>query len=76
MDKASVDIVALYCPEVDQCFYVDPSQHGGGVTLRLEPAANCQAVGVRHADDFCQMPRVVQWDDQSAVPSPSSTLVG
>ncbi len=79
MDKGSVDVVALYCPEVDRCFYVDPAQHGGGVTLRLEPAANCQTVGVRYADQFRQMPSSASGNrplGQSVVPSPSSTLVG
>ena len=78
MDKAAVDVVALYCPEVDQCFYVDPSRHGGGVTLRLEPAANCQMVGVRYADQFRQMRDVVcagRSPDQSSVLLASSTLV-
>ena len=78
MDKASVDVVAIYCPDVDQCFYVDPSRVGGGVTLRLEPAANCQMVGVRYADQFRQMPGVDSAGrslDQSAVLSASSTLV-
>lgn len=78
MDKASVDVVALYCPEVDQCFYVDPSRLGGGVTLRLEPAANCQKMGVRHADQFRQMPAIGSAGrclDQSGVPFTSSTLV-
>jgi hypothetical protein len=79
MDKASVDVVALYCPEVDQCFYVDPSGVGGGVTLRLDPAANRQEVGVRYADQFRQMPDIESVSrslDESAVPLPSSTLVG
>jgi hypothetical protein len=77
MDKASVDVVALYCPEVDQCFYVDPSGVGGGVTLRLEPTANCQEVGIRYAHQFRQMPGIESASrslDESAV-SLSSTLV-
>jgi hypothetical protein len=78
MDKASVDVVALYCPEVDQCFYVDPSRLGGGVTLRLQPAANCQEVGVRYADQFRQVPGIAPVSrslDESEVSASSSTLV-
>lgn len=77
MDKASVDVVALYCPEVDQCFYVDPSRVRGGITLRLDPAANSQKVGVRYADQFRQMPGIGsagRSSGQSAVPPASSTL--
>lgn len=58
MDKGSVDVVALYCPDVDRCFYVDPSQHRGGVTLRLEPAANRQEVGILHAELFRRLPNL------------------
>ena len=79
MDKASVDVVALYCPEVDQCFYIDPSLAGGGVTLRLEPAANFQRVGVRYADQFRQIPSSDSAGpslDESGDLSASSTLVG
>ena len=60
MDKASVDVVAVYCPEVDRCFYVDPSRHGGTVTLRLEPTKNCQQIGVTYAELFSQLPDVTK----------------
>lgn len=58
MDKGSVDVVAIYCPDVDKCFYIDPSRHGRVVTLRLTPAANGQKVGILHAGHFGELPPV------------------
>ncbi len=79
MDKASVDVVAVYCPDVDTCFYVDPSHFGGAVTLRLEPAKNCQQIGVSYAEEFRQLPafrEVARIDDARPSQLTSSTLVG
>lgn len=47
-DNASVDVVCVYCPDTDECYYVRPvnAQH---VTLRFAPSVNCQQVGVRLA---------------------------
>jgi hypothetical protein len=49
-DKAAVDLVAIYCPDVDACFYVDPAEFGESVTLRIQQTRNGQGVGIRAAD--------------------------
>ena len=46
MDKSSVDVVCVYCPDTDACYYVRPTDHGASVTVRVTPARNGQVVGV------------------------------
>src|SRR5690349_12295313 len=35
MEKTVVDLVCVYCPDTDRCYYVDPRRFGGAVLLRL-----------------------------------------
>lgn len=37
-DKNLIDIFAVYCPDVDRCFYVDPKEFGSSCWLRVVPA--------------------------------------
>jgi len=56
-DKAVVDIMCAYCPDTGGCYYfstVDTPGHR--VRLRLKPAANNQAIGVRLASEHRQVP--------------------
>src|SRR5688572_27330718 len=46
MDKSSVDLVCIYCPDTRRCYYIDPRRHKGSVTLRLSPTRNGQSKGV------------------------------
>jgi hypothetical protein len=49
-----IDAIAVYCPELDRCFFI-PAQRVDGhqqLSLRVEPSRNNQAVGVNWADDF------------------------
>jgi hypothetical protein len=57
MDKASVDVVCIYCPETDQCYYVRPDEHRSSVTLRIAPSRNRQVIGVLTAADYRRFPR-------------------
>jgi hypothetical protein len=55
-DKSAVDLLAVYCPDVDSCFYLDPAEFGESVTLRIRPARNGQGIGVRLAAAFRAVP--------------------
>jgi hypothetical protein len=55
-DKSEVDVVCIYCPEADHCYYVRPQEFGHSVTLRLTPSANGQQRGVNRAADFRSFP--------------------
>jgi hypothetical protein len=48
-----IDLFAVYCPELDRLYAVpvEVAPHGGG-TLRVEPTANNQSLGIRWAADF------------------------
>jgi hypothetical protein len=55
-DKAAIDVVCIYCPDSDECYYVTPGAHGASVTLRLTPSRNRQALGVLPAAHYRFMP--------------------
>jgi hypothetical protein len=55
-DKSEIDIVCIYCPESDQCYYIRPSEHGRAVSLRVVPSKNHQKQGVLLASDFRVLP--------------------
>ena len=56
IDKSQVDIVCIYCPETDECYYLRPSEHGQSVTLRVTPSKNGQERNVRMASRFRAVP--------------------
>src|SRR5688500_18450693 len=45
MNKSEVDIVCIYCPETDECYYFAPSECKHAVTLRVSPPRNGQKSG-------------------------------
>ena len=56
-DKAEVDVLCIYCPETDACYYLRPSDHRQSVTLRVTPAKNGQERNVLQADAFRAFPQ-------------------
>jgi hypothetical protein len=56
IDKGAIDLVCIYCPETDQCYYLDPSSHRVSVTLRIRPSRNGQVAGVLQAAEFREVP--------------------
>lgn len=55
-DKAEVDVLCIYCPETDACYYVRPSDHRQSVTLRVTATKNGQVRNVLPAEDFRHFP--------------------
>jgi hypothetical protein len=55
-DKSEVDVLCIYCPETDACYYLRPQDHGKSVTLRLAASKNGQAQGVLMAESFRHFP--------------------
>ena len=52
--RDEIDAFALYCLELDRCFFV-PMAHAEGmqeIRLRLSPTRNNQRKGIHWADDF------------------------
>lgn len=56
MDKNEIDVVAIYCPDTDKCYYLDPQDFPSSATLRITPPKNGQATGVHLADSFLKFP--------------------
>ena len=51
----TIDWIAAYCPETDQCYYISATELGAGrdlISLRFGPTKNCQRVGIRYAADY------------------------
>ncbi|GAA1971486.1 group I intron-associated PD-(D/E)XK endonuclease [Isoptericola halotolerans] len=59
VDKSAIDVVCVYCPETDACYYVRPSDHGASVTLRITPSRNGQRAGVLDAAGFRSLANLV-----------------
>jgi hypothetical protein len=57
-DKARTDVLCLYCPETDRCYYVRPADHDRSVTLRVMPTRNGQVRNVLPAESFRTFPEI------------------
>lgn len=68
-DKSSIDVVCIYCPETDACYYVRPTAHRASVTLRIAPSRNGQQSGVFDALAFRSLANAVAQPDQLKEPS-------
>ncbi|WP_166846481.1 group I intron-associated PD-(D/E)XK endonuclease [Isoptericola sp. BMS4] len=60
VDKGAIDVVCIYCPETDECYYVRPSDYGASVTLRITPSRNGQRSGVLDAAAFRDLADLVR----------------
>lgn len=59
-DKCEVDVVCIYCPDTDQCYYLRPADFRQSVTLRVQPSSSAQQRGIHHASDFRRFPDAPQ----------------
>lgn len=55
-DKSEVDVLCIYCPETDACYYLRPSDYRQSVTLRVIGTKNGQVRNVRPAEAFRLFP--------------------
>ena len=46
------DLLAIFCPDTDQCYYIWTSEFETSIRLRTKPPKNNQKHGVRMADDY------------------------
>jgi hypothetical protein len=56
IDKNEVDLFCVYCPDTDECYYLDPAEFGSSASLRVEAPKNNQRKAVRLAADFRRVP--------------------
>jgi len=46
------DLLAIFCPDTDQCYYIWTSEFDTSIRLRTKPTKNNQKHGIRMADDY------------------------
>ena len=56
LDKAAIDLICIYCPDTQDCYYFDPRTVERSINLRITPARNAQTKRVRWASDFACIP--------------------
>lgn len=56
VDKDEIDLFCIYCPDTDECYYVDPRMFGSTVSLRVRAPKNGQSRNVKFAADFRRAP--------------------
>ncbi len=56
VDKSEIDLYCIYCPETDECYYIEPDKFGLNVSLRVKAPKNGQKKRVHFAADFRRVP--------------------
>ncbi len=56
IDKSEIDLYAIYCPDTDKCYYVDPNNFSKTITLRTTYPKNNQRKNINFADDYRRVP--------------------
>jgi len=59
MNKDLIDIVCIYCPEIDECIYLNPNNINKTITIRTKPSAKKhgqQNSKFNWINDFRQVP--------------------
>ena len=56
VDKDEIDLYCIYCPDTDECYYLNPNDCKRSVTLRVETPKNNQTKNVRLATDYLGVP--------------------
>ena len=68
----TIDLLAVYDPTTDRCYYVQSSELGGGrsrITLRLRPAKNNQHLGIRLAENYLDPDREIAMEPAGLEPA-------
>jgi hypothetical protein len=69
MPRDQVDVVAIYCPDTRDTYYINPGDFRGSVTLRVTPPRNGQHVGVLPVSQYLTMPPVTTRGMQPGQPA-------
>jgi hypothetical protein len=59
IDKRSIDVLCIYCPNTRCCYYVDPYSVNKSVILRVDPPKNNQQKHIRWAHQCTEIPPTV-----------------
>ena len=56
INKSEVDLYCIYCPNTDECYYLEPGKFRSNASLRVETPKNSQQKRVNFAADFRRVP--------------------
>jgi PD-(D/E)XK endonuclease len=56
VDKSQVDVICVYCPDTDKCYYFKCADVNVSISLRVDTPKNNQSKKVRFADDYRRVP--------------------
>jgi len=56
VDKDQIDLYCIYCPDTDECYFLDPSAFDKSVTLRVEMPKNNQSKHIKFVADYRGVP--------------------
>ena len=59
IDKSSIDLLCIYCPDTRACYYVDPHAVRKSVILRIDPPRNHQKKRITWAHERREIPSTV-----------------
>jgi hypothetical protein len=61
LDREALDVIAIYVPDSDCCYYVDPrAESGETICLRFTPCLNNNKKRIRWATDYVEIPSTVR----------------
>lgn len=52
VNKNMIDIIAIYCPDTDRVYYVNPVDFKKSILLRIEKTKNNQLKGINIAENY------------------------
>ena len=55
-DKNEIDVMCVYCPDTDKCYYVNPQECNKTFNLRLSSPKNNQKNGIHLAENYTELP--------------------
>ena len=55
-DKNEIDVMCVYCPDTDKCYYVNPQECNKTFNLRLSTPKNNQKNGIHLAENYLEIP--------------------
>lgn len=56
-DKSQFDLMCIYCPDTDKCYYVNPNTCEKCFNLRLTKPKNNQKEKIHMAEDYLTIPK-------------------
>ena len=56
VDKSEVGLYCIYCPDTDECYFLDPGDFDKSVTLRVEAPKNNHMLNVNFTSDYLGVP--------------------